>query len=141
MRALNVRLLVGVVLAQFLAIGCISCTQASRSLQDRIPKPDVRKYASVRDAKGWRNPYLVVRPEGIEIIGMTPVGKAISVDSIPGNLEGLPDSAWPYGLVVAVQDTGILSGKTDAANIEANRTRLLNLLDKLGIAVDRWPSA
>ena len=52
-------------------------------------------------------------------------------------LERLPASAWPYGLVVAVQDIGILSGKTDLAHIEANRTKLLNLLKELGIAVDR----
>jgi len=32
-----------------------------------------------------------------------------------------------------------LSGKTDLAHIEANRTKLLNLLKELGIAVDRWP--
>ena len=70
---------------------------------------------------------------------MTPVGRAITVESVPGVLERLPASAWPYGLVVAVQDIGILSGKTDLAHIEANRTKLLNLLKELGIAVDRWP--
>ena len=72
---------------------------------------------------------------------MTPVGQAIAVESVPGTLEKLPDSAWPYGLVVAVQDMGILSGKTDPARIEANRAKLLNLLKELGIAVDPWPSA
>ena len=69
---------------------------------------------------------------------MTPVGRAITIESVPGVLERLPASAWPYGLVVAVQDI-ILSGKTDLAHIEANRTKLLNLLKELGIAVDRWP--
>jgi hypothetical protein len=44
-------------------------------------------------------------------------------------------------LVVAVQDTGILSREKDPALIEANRAKLLNLLKELGIAVDRWPSA
>src|SRR5690349_15536807 len=106
-------LLVGVLLAQFVAAVGIGCAQTSRSLRDRIPKPDPNKYHSVRDAADWKNPYLIVRPDGIEIIGMTPVGRGIAVESIPGVLERLPDSAWPYGLIVAVQDLGILAGKAD----------------------------
>jgi hypothetical protein len=133
--------LVGVLLAQLVAAACIGCTQTSRSLQDRIPKPDPKKYHSVQAAKGWKNPYLIVRRDGIEIVGITPVGQAIAVESVPGTLEKLSDSSWPYGLVVAVQDIGILSGKTDPARIEANRAKLLNLLKELSVAVDRWPSA
>ena len=127
MGALKTLLLVGLLLVELVVAVCIGGTQTSRSLQDRIPKPDPKKYHSVRD--------------GIEIVGMTPVGQAMSIESVPGMLEKLPDSAWPYGLVVAVQDIGILSGKTDLARIEANRTKLLNLLKGLGVAVDRWPSA
>jgi hypothetical protein len=94
----------------------------------------------VQDAKDWKNPYLIVRRDGIEIVGMTTVGQAIPVDSVPGVLKGLPDSAWPYGLVVAVQDIGLVS-EGDPPRIEANRKRLLRLLKKLAIAVDLWPSA
>jgi hypothetical protein len=141
MGALKTGLLVGLLLAQLVAAAHIACTQTSRSLQHRIPKPDPKKYHSVQDAKEWKNPYLIVRRDGIEILGITPVGRAIAVQSVPEVLERLPDSAWPFGLVVAVQDIGILSGKTDLAGIEANRTKLLNLLKELGIAVDRWPSA
>jgi hypothetical protein len=141
MGALKTGLLVGLLLAQFVAAEQIGCTQTPRSLQNRIFKPDPKKYHSIQDAKDWKNPYLIVRRDGIEIVGMTPVGRAITVESVPGVLGSLPDSAWPYGLVVAVQDVGILSGKTDLVRIEANRTKLLNLLKKLGIAVDRWPSA
>ena len=139
MSALRTGLLVGLLLAQLVAAAHIGFTQTSRSLENRIPKPDPKKYHSVQDAKDWKNPYLIVRRDGIEIVGMTPVGRAITVESVPGVLERLPASAWPYGLVVAVQDMGILSGKTDLAHIEANRTKLLNLLKELGIAVDRWP--
>jgi len=141
MGALKTGSLVGFLLAQLVAVACIDCSQTSRSLQDRIPGPDPKKYHSVQDAKGWKNPYLIVRRDGIEIVGMTPVGQVISVESVPVTLEKLPDSAWPYGLVVAVQDMGILSREKDPALIEANRAKLLNLLKELGIAADRWPSA
>jgi hypothetical protein len=107
---------------------------------NRIPKHDPKKYHAVQDAKDWKNPYLVVRRDGIEIIGMTAVGQAIPVDSVPGVLKGLPDSAWPYGLVVAVQDIGVVS-IGDLPRIEANRKRLLMLLNKLAVVVDLWPSA
>ena len=141
MRALKTQLLIGLKLVQLGAAPHICCAQTSRSLQDRIPKPDPKKYNSVRDAKDWKNPYLIVRRDGIEILGMTPVGRAIAVQSVPGVLDRLPDSAWPYGLVVAVQDIGIVSGTADLTNIETNRIKLLDLLKKLRVAVERWPSA
>src|SRR6266403_3920703 len=134
MSVLKRGLLVAIFVAQLVALSPIGWTQTPRSLQSRILKADPKKYHSVQDAKDWKNPYLIVRRDGIEIVGMTPVGRAITVESVPGVLERLPASAWPYGLVVAVQDIGILSGKTDLAHIEANRTKLLNLLKELGIA-------
>src|SRR6267142_1798970 len=140
MGALKTGLLVGLLLAQFVAAEHIGCTHTPRSLQNRISKQDPKKYHAVQDAKDWKNPYLIVRRDGIEIIGVTAVGQPIPVDSVPGVLKGLPDSAWPYGLVVAVQDIGLVS-EGDPPRIEANRKRLLMLLKKLGIAVDLWPSA
>src|SRR2546421_11285075 len=106
MSALRTGLLVGLLLAQLVAAAHIA--QTSRSLENRIPKADPKKYHAVQGAKDWKNPYLIVRRDGIEIVGMTAVGQAISVDSVPGVLKGLPDSAWPYGLVVAVQDIGLV---------------------------------
>lgn len=126
--------------AQLVASTLIGWTQTPQSLQNRIPKPDPTKYHAVQDAKDWKNPYLIVRRDGIEIIGMTAVGQSIPVDSVPGVLNRLPNSAWPYGLVVAVQDIGLVS-EGDPPRIEANRKRLLMLLKKFAIAVDLWPSA
>lgn len=140
MSDLKRRLLVAVFVAQLVASTLFGWAQARQSLQNRIPKPDPKKYHAVQDAKDWKNPYLIVRRDGIEIVGMTAVGQAIPVDSVPGVLKGLPDSAWPYGLVVAVQDIGLVS-EGDPPRIEANRQRLLMLLKKLAIVVDLWPSA
>jgi hypothetical protein len=68
------------------------------------------------------------------------VGHSIPIDSVPGGLSELPDSAWPYGPVVVVQDIGIVS-PGDPARIKANRKTLLALLKKLDIAVELSPSA
>src|SRR5882672_12673201 len=137
MSVLKRGLLVAIFVAQLVALTPIGWTQTPRSLQSRILKADPKKYHSVQDAKDWKNPYLIVRRDGIEILGVTADGQAIPVDSVPGVLTGLPDSAWQYGLVVAVQDIGIVS-EGDPPRIEANRKRLLMLLKKLAIAADLW---
>src|SRR5437868_10188721 len=66
MSALRTGLLVSLLLAQLVAAAHIGFTQTSRSLENRIPKPDPKKYHSVQDAKDWKNPYLIVRRDGIE---------------------------------------------------------------------------
>jgi hypothetical protein len=110
-------------------------------LKDRIPKPDPKKYQAVRDAKDWQNPILIVRAEGIEVLVVTPPAHGIPAESVPDVLEHLPDSAWPYGLVVMVADTGVLGSRKEIPHINANRTKLLKILKGLGIAVELWPSA
>ena len=132
------KILVAVVTLQFFLAGA-GWTQ-TRPLRKRIPKADPAKFRQVRDGKDWKNPYLVVRRGGIEIIGVTSIEPGIPVEAVQGVLEHLPDSAWPYGLVVAVMDVGIQS-KGDEPLIRANRENLLALLERLGIAADLWPSA
>jgi len=56
-------------------------------------------------------------------------------------LEELPDSAWPYGLVVAAWELGITSSSQDMPLIKANEKKLLKVLKAHGIVVDLWPSA
>ena len=87
--------------------------QTPLSLRNRIPSADPRRYRAINDGKDWRTPYLVIRAEAIEVLGETRRGRLITVDSVPAVLEGLPDSAWPYGLVVAVQDSAIVSSEKD----------------------------
>lgn len=115
--------------------------EPANPLRERIPEADPKKYQGIRAAKDWRNPYLIVRADGIEIVGMTSDGSHIAVESLAAALESLPDSAWPYGLVVAIQGNGIVAGESDRARIDANQTLLLGLLNDLGVVVDAWPSA
>jgi hypothetical protein len=140
-RALKTGLLVGVILAQLVTWANRGWTQTSHPLQSRIPKPDPKKYHAIRDGKDWKNPMLVVRPEGIEVVGITPAAQAIPAESVPDKLEHLPDSAWPYGLIVMVSDAGIVSSAKVLPRIQANRAKLLKILKAHGIAVDLWPAA
>jgi hypothetical protein len=55
-------------------------------------------------------------------------------------LEKLPSMAWPYGLVVAVQENGVRAPGDDS-RIKRNREELVRLLEKAGVKVDLWGSA
>lgn len=65
------------------------CAQTRQPLRKRIPKAEPAKYRQVRDGRDWKNPYLVVRRDGIEIIGVTPQGSAVPVDLVEAELERL----------------------------------------------------
>jgi hypothetical protein len=139
MSASKARLLVVIFVAQLLTSILTVRSQTAPSLSSRVPKPDLNKYQAIRDGKDWQNPYLVVRPTGIEVIGISPPAQGIPAESVPDVLEQLPNSAWPYGLVVAVSDIHILSSRKDIPPIDANRTKLLKILRRHGIVVDLWP--
>ena len=117
----------------------VAVTGAS-PLKNRIPPPDPNKYRSVRDARDWRNPYLMVQANGIRPISTTIETGAMSPPDVVAYLEKLPSTAWPYGLVVAVQENGVRAGDDDA-RIKKNREELIGLLEKAGVKVALWPSA
>jgi hypothetical protein len=115
--------------------------QAFRSLRERIPKAKRKVYSAVSDGKDWKNPYLDVRTNGVELTATSIRPHLISIDSALEELEGLPDSAWPYGLVVAVSQPGLGFVGDDPSQIALNRDRLVDLLKKMGVAVMFYPPA
>ena len=133
------------------AIALVSCWQttslqtaadtATSTLKNRIPPADPAKYRSITDSQQWRNPYLIVQ-EGIDPWSMSPATKipTMSPADVVAYLGKLPSIAWPYGLVVAVQENG-LRVPGDDARIKRNREELVGLLEKAGVKVELWPSA
>ena len=133
-------------------IALLSCSQPTSSqkpvdagksaLKNRIPLADPSKYRSVRDARDWQNPYLVVYANGIDARPISSATEAprMSPAELVGYLEKLPSIAWPYGLVVAVQENG-LRAPGDNAQIRKNVEELQRLLTEAGVKVELWPSA
>jgi len=134
------------------AIALVSCSQtaslqtaadtSTSTLKNRIPPADPAKYRSVADAREWQNPYLIVQAKGIDA---RPISAATETPTMPpadvvAYLDKLPSIAWPYGLVVAVQENG-LRAPVDDARIKRNREELVRLLEKAGVKVELWPSA
>jgi hypothetical protein len=108
-------------------------------LNKRVPAANYELFREVRDSKQWKNPYLIVLRDGVEVVAVTDKGSPVPVSAIRELLEGLPNSAWPYGRVLAVQDSSIQS-QGDAQYINAKRKELLRLLRDLYIEVEPWPS-
>ncbi len=140
MTSLRSQVLIALCIAQF-AAATLAVFAQGLPLSARIPKSDPKKYQGILDAKDWKNPQLIVRPTGIEIIGITPAGSGIPIDSVLDALGRLPDSAWPYGLVVAISNIGLRASKNEDAPIHANRVKLLRILKQNRFAVELWPSA
>ena len=119
---------------------CGAASQTTQTLRERIPNADPNKYKNIHDGQDWRNPYLVVHGGGIEVLKRTPPGKYVSIDSALSLLESLPDSAWPYGRIVAVQDANILSSMSEVKEIRHLNDALFLALAKLDVELSRWPA-
>jgi hypothetical protein len=112
------------------------------SLRSRIPQANLEKYRSVRDASDWKNPYLIVELDGVEVRadGALAGGLTMPVADVIGYLERLPKGAWPYGLAVAVQENGVRGGKGTDSRIKHNRLELLRRLREARVRAELWPS-
>jgi hypothetical protein len=115
------------------AIAFVSCSQptslqraadtGTSTLKNRIPSADPSKYRSVADAREWQNPYLMVQAKGIDArpISAATETPTMAPTEVVAYLEKLPSIAWPYGLVVAVQENGLRAPEDDARNQEKSR--------------------
>jgi len=108
---------------------------------ESIPAPDPSKYPPFTNMGGWKNPYFVVREDGIGLVDLS--NREIHLlkpEEIPAELVSLPASAWPYGRVVlvteAVPKNPTQETKTD---LRKNRALLLGTLQQLDVQVREAP--
>lgn len=106
-----------------------------------IPSADSAKYEHIKDMKTWRNPYLIVRSDGVALLDAADSAEIIlKPDELLPALANLPRSNWPYGRVVAAAENGTAS-EQDKVAIRRNKGIVGGLLDSAHIAVDWVPSA
>ncbi len=108
---------------------------------ESIPAPDPSKYPPFRDMAGWKNPYFVVREDGIGFVDLS--NREIHVlkpEEIPAELVSLPSSAWPYGRVVLVAQA-VPKDPTEQtkADLRKNRALLLVTLKELDVKFREAP--
>jgi len=87
--------------------------------------------------KTWRNPYLIVRSDGVAIYDVADSAEIrLKPDELLPALAKLPASNWPYGRVVAAAETTRTSDQ-DAAAIRRNKGIIGGILEGAHIAV-KW---
>ena len=107
-----------------------------------IPSADPAKYEHIHDMKAWRNPYLIVRTDGVAIYDSVDSAEIlVKPDDLLAALAKLPASYWPYGRVVAAQENPARASEQDGIAIRRNKGIAGGLLEGAHIAIKWVPSA
>ena len=107
-----------------------------------IPPADPAKYGAQQESKAWRNPYLIVKPNGIALLDVdNSLERYINPNDLIQVLAQLPPSAWPYGRVVAVTESGVSSSEEDKAQVRKNRAIVAGTLQSAHVVINWIPSA
>jgi hypothetical protein len=108
---------------------------------EKIPDPDPSKYPPLSAMSGWKNPYFVVREDGIGLVDLS--NREIHMlqpEEVPAELVSQPASAWPYGRVVLIAQA-VPKNLTDQtkADLRKNRALLLGTLKELDVQYREAP--
>ena len=124
-----------------------------RQQLDQIPPPSKNRYMTVSSFDAWQNPYITVQSNMLTVHVLVadanssdfgaggilrPVGARrqelnISLDKLGEAMSSIPQSSWPYGRVIAIEE----AHKTPKAEEPAVRRTLestVSTLSDLGIA-------
>jgi hypothetical protein len=125
---------------------------------DQIPPPSKARYLSVHTSDGWANPFLTIHRDTIELRIIFPPTTGSPVDGgssmlhpaaarqqvvdvrladLPDALAAIPAYAWPYGRVVAVEESPAAARK-DRAQVRRTEEATMQILNDLGVVVDEW---
>ncbi len=136
---------------------------ASQLDQDRaqlaqIPLPTKGMYANVHSPSQWTNPFIVVGPDYVTLrilfadVNTSSVAKGtllrpqsarrqemqVRVSDLARAVSAIPAGAWPYGRVVAVQESQDAPAK-DRRLVRQNVEAVMRQLNDLGVVVEEWP--
>ncbi len=138
-------------LATFILLGAlIACSKSPQpepmetphvSGLESIPAADPAKYPSFSNMSGWKNPYLIVRDDGIGFLDLA--NREIHLlkpEEVQAELVTLPSSAWPYGRVVFVAEAVPKApSEQTKADVRKNRALLLGTLRELDVEYHEAP--
>ena len=125
----------------------------------KIALPTKSRYVDVHEPGAWANPFLSFDANMVNV-------RIVQADANPSNLGkgsllraaaarrqeiqirqadlvdaliALPEGAWPYGRVVAIEESP-LADKSQRPAIRLQIERAINQLNDLGVVVDEWPA-
>jgi hypothetical protein len=129
----------------------------ARQQLEQIPPPSKNRYLAVRTQDAYANPFLVVHPQTVTLTiifrdqdpngfsggGLLRPAKArkqevdIRPDDLPQALAALSPDVWPYGRVVAIEESPT-APKAERVAIRRNVEATIETLNNLGVVVDEW---
>lgn len=127
-------------------------TAQQRQELEQIPPPSKNRYMNVRSFDAWENPSITVQPDMLTIHVMLadqnpsafgaggmlrPTGARreavnVSPDKLGEAMSAIPQSSWPYGRVVAVEEAHQTPGKQEPV-IRRNLETTVGTLNDIGI--------
>jgi hypothetical protein len=117
-------------------------TPDPQALLQAIPPANSSQYDRIRDMKTWRNPYLIVRTDGVALYDWADNAEIrLKPDELLPALAKLPSSNWPYGRVVAATEIAVRNSEQDAVAIRRNKGIIGGMLEGAHIAVKWVPAA
>lgn len=112
------------------------------ALLQSVPPADVGKYQHISDMRNWRNPYLLVRSDGIALLDTADSAEIVlKPNQVLATLAHLPASSWPYGRVVAIAVSSEESSTEDAVVIRRYKGIVGGILASAHVAIDWVPSS
>ena len=112
-----------------------------QTLLQAIPAANSSQYDKIRDMRTWKNPYLIVRSDGVALLDTADSAEIIlKPDELLPALAKLPATNWPYGRVVAAAENTSRVSQQDGAAIRKNKGIVGGVLQGAHIAVKWVPS-
>lgn len=132
-----------------LGIFLVACSQQNAAIPpapevvlQAIPAANAAQVERIRDMKGWRNPYLIIRPDGVALLDVADSAEIrLKTPELLPALAALPASNWPYGRVVAAAENAAKASEQDSVAIRRNKGIVGGILQSAHIAIKWVPSA
>lgn len=129
----------------------------ARAELENIPPPSKHLYVNVHSTDAWQNPFLTVRRDTLTLRIIYPQQTSSALDAgtllhpaaarrqvleirmsdLPEALAAIPDFSWPYGRVVAIEESSTAS-RQDRAQIRRNVEKAIRIVNDLDVVVDEW---
>jgi hypothetical protein len=132
-------------------------TEEARQQMELIPPPSKTRYMAVKSLSSWENPYVTVQGSMLTLhvlladantsgLGegglLRPVGARrqdlnIRVSDLPTALNAVPQNAWPYGRVLAVEEAHNVPVNA-RPEVRRNVETTMQMLNDLGVVAYEW---
>jgi hypothetical protein len=129
----------------------------ARQQMELIPPPSKTRYMAVKSLTLWENPYLTVQGAMVTLhvvqadantsdlgVGgmLRPIGARrqdlnVRPSDLPTALNAVPQSFWPYGRVVAVEEAHEVPVSA-RPEVRRNMEAVIKTLNDLGVVVYEW---